>query len=103
MNTAYQRRWLRQYGSSLLLAGAGVLLVLATFEFPISSTLVGCGADTTTWSPVSGLSLPVVNFRGFGFSDLAFYWSDGCNTMASSLVPVFAAVACFVGAVRRRK
>lgn len=90
----------RRLGLASLLVAFGALLVVATFAFPISSTMAACGSDVTTWSPIAGLSLPVVNPTGLGLADLAFYWSDGCNGIASSLVPVFLAVGCFVGATK---
>ena len=104
MDTTTQvRQWLRQSGSSLSLIAVGVLLVVATFEFPLGGTMAACGRSVTTWSPVAGLSLPVVDLTGLALTELAFYWSDNCNGYTSSLVPVFAAVACFVGAVRLRR
>ncbi|SEP22088.1 hypothetical protein SAMN04487948_12276 [Halogranum amylolyticum] len=90
----------RRLGLGSLLVALGALLVVATFAFPIGSTMAACGSGVTTWSPVPGLSLPVVNPTGLGLADLALYWSDGCNGIASSLVPVFLAVGCLVGAAK---
>jgi hypothetical protein len=97
------RHHLQQFGLSLLLLALGVLLVVATFEFPLGATAAFCGQSVTTWSPLAGLSVPIVDLTGFGLSELVFYWSDGCNGHTSSLVPVLAAVACVVGAVRLQK
>jgi hypothetical protein len=100
MNTTTRMsRWHQRFSSSLILVALGVLLVVATFEFPIASTMRACGSGTTTWSPIAGVSLPIVNLKGIELSELAFSWSNNCNGQASSLVPVFAAVTCVAGAV----
>lgn len=77
------------------LLAVGIVLSLLPFVFG-GGTLVACpGIDSVIYDFV-GIYPAGYEVRGVDLSSLRLFWSDGCNSRTSSLVPLFLGVGVFL-------
>lgn len=78
-----------------VLLAVGIVLSLLPFVFGGGTTLACPGIDSVIYDVV-GIYPAGYEVRGVDLLSFRLFWSDGCNSRTSSLVPLFLGIGVFL-------